>query len=228
MMPQPNVAVYESMLVEDGRIRLLNYHLERLSHAGISENLLAQTKTAIQQACHNCTQLTKLKVSVSGGKIDICPLPPTPATGVRLKSIVDYQPTERMREFKLINRQWAEPAERAAKQEGFDEPLLATADGQVGETTRANVFIVTQSHQLLTPPIAGVVPGVTRRWVLETHHHLARETPLTLQDLFNAQAVFLTTAGRGIVSVTRVDDHVYPTAPHNVVAELQRLWKELL
>lgn len=51
MMPQPNVAVYESMLVEDGRIRLLDYHLERMSHAGVQKDLLAQIRDVTQQAC---------------------------------------------------------------------------------------------------------------------------------------------------------------------------------
>lgn len=88
------------------------------------------------------------------------------------------------------------------------EASLLIDGGEVLEAGWANVFAV-RGGILFTPPLDGrILPGVTRATVSE----LARaerlevsEGPLSLQDLCEAEEVFLTNSIRGIESVGAVD-----------------------
>ena len=68
---------------------------------------------------------------------------------------------------------------------------------------------------VVTPRVAGILPGVTRGWAIEAAG--AIERPLTVAELGRADGVFLTTAGRGIVPVT----------PHARIDRLAAAWRTL-
>ena len=74
--------------------------------------------------------------------------------------------------------------------------LVIDADQRVLEASRANVFLV-EDGQIVTPPADGrILPGVTRRRVLELA--TVSEEPVTLARLLAADEVFLTGSVRGV------------------------------
>lgn len=87
-------------------------------------------------------------------------------------------------------------------------PLIADTDGSVLEASRANVFAVREGT-LFTPPIDGrILPGITRKRVLEIAAEEGldtQETALRLEDLRGADEVFLTGSVRGIEPVASLD-----------------------
>lgn len=97
---------------------------------------------------------------------------------------------------------------REAHAQGAFEALWLTPDDRLAEGSISNVFIVTDGD-LLTPPLdTPVLPGVTRATVIE----LARrqrvavvEHELTLDDVLDADEVFLTNSLMEIVPVVRVE-----------------------
>ena len=61
-----------------------------------------------------------------------------------------------------------------------------SANGLVGETTRANVFAILADSRVATPPVRGILPGVTREFALR--ESAAIERRLTVGDLRRARA----------------------------------------
>ena len=79
-----------------------------------------------------------VRIDVADGAIAVRPREPRPASAVSgCWSTRTTRPTGRARS-KRVERAWADAAETAAG----GEALLVSADGLVGETTRANVFAV--------------------------------------------------------------------------------------
>jgi branched-chain amino acid aminotransferase len=103
------------------------------------------------------------------------------------------------------NLTWAERAQQA----GFSEMLLLNERGEVAECTSANLF-VGEGDQVSTPPLSsGCLAGITRQVLLENIRVRGidiRERVLFPADLRNADAVFITSTTRDLLSVSRVDD----------------------
>ncbi|MEO0403146.1 MAG: aminotransferase class IV [Pseudomonadota bacterium] len=106
-----------------------------------------------------------------------------------------------------------------AKDNGFETTLLLDHDGHVTEGPGFNVFavfgdrVVTSDH--------GVLHGVTRRTVLEMcgEAGLSTETrPLPLDEFLQADEVFLSSSGGGVIPVARVDDRYFSNAAAGPVA----------
>lgn len=101
-------------------------------------------------------------------------------------------------------------ARREARARGVDEALLVGADGVVFEAAAANVFAV-HDGALHTPPVAdGVLPGITRQFVIDRARArgvTVRDARMTTTDLWTADEVFLTSSVRGVVPVVHIDDH---------------------
>jgi branched-chain amino acid aminotransferase len=96
---------------------------------------------------------------------------------------------------------------RAAHLQGAFEALWLTPDENVAEASMANVFIV-KDEQLLTPPAdTPVVPGIARAAVMELAVEQdipTRERVLTLEDVLNAEEVFLTSSMIEVLPVVRL------------------------
>ena len=101
-----------------------------------------------------------------------------------------------------------------AKIEAIDadalEAIMLNTDDYVSECTGDNIFIVTNGR-IITPPIeAGILHGITRRFVIEElAPHLKYqicEEMMKLDDVLKADEVFLTGTAAEIIGVNRVDD----------------------
>ncbi len=82
----------------------------------------------------------------------------------------------------------------------FDELLFLNERDEVTEGTISNIFIE-KDGRMFTPPVeCGLLPGVYRRYLLETRPNI-EERVLTLDDLRNADAVYICNAVRGLRKV---------------------------
>lgn len=132
------------------------------------------------------------------------PLPHRRAAGHKTLAYLDH----------LVARELAAVA-------GADEALRLDDAGFVVEGATSNVFVV-DSGRVITPSAdTGILPGITRHRVLQCCARLgipAVAEPLRLDQLRNADEIFITSALRGIVAITRLDGQARPPGP--VTAQL--------
>jgi branched-subunit amino acid aminotransferase/4-amino-4-deoxychorismate lyase len=212
--------VVETVLVEEGRIRLVDRHLARLARSGVPAALVDAAAAAFAGAAAAGGGPIVLRVDVDGCRVRADPRAPRSRAPAHLRTVVGYDPGDRTRELKRSDRRWAEAAEAAA---GGAEPLLVSSAGEVGETSRANVFAIAADGAVVTPPACGLLPGVTRAWAMEQTAAAERVLPLT--ELVAGRAAFLTTAGRGIVRVAAIDG--VALGDDDRIAELAAAWRAL-
>jgi branched-chain amino acid aminotransferase len=92
---------------------------------------------------------------------------------------------------------------------GGEEALMLNQDGEIAECSQSNFFVV-KGTDVLTPPLsAGLLPGITREYVLRLATDLgyqAKEARLTPADLPAAGEAFITGTTREVTPVVAVDD----------------------
>jgi branched-chain amino acid aminotransferase len=98
-------------------------------------------------------------------------------------------------------------AKREALLDGYDEAILLDTQGLVSEASGENIFLV-KAGALHTPPLPTVLEGITRASVIE----LARdkgievvERPLTRDELYIADEIFLTGTAAEVTPIREVD-----------------------
>jgi para-aminobenzoate synthetase / 4-amino-4-deoxychorismate lyase len=111
--------------------------------------------------------------------------------GERLDSsnpLVMHKTTERG----VYDRYFASAAEK-----GYDEVVFLNERGEVCEGAISSIFIL-RNNRFYTPPLSsGLLPGVFRRYFLATRPSAA-EKRLTLQDLFDADMIYIGNSVRGL------------------------------
>jgi branched-chain amino acid aminotransferase len=101
------------------------------------------------------------------------------------------------------NLRWAE----RAQEQGLDEVILLNEFGRATECTSANLFAVFGT-EVVTPPVEeGCLPGITREVLVDevriTGLNIV-ERPLTLDELYRADSVFITSTTRGLLPVREI------------------------
>jgi D-alanine transaminase/branched-chain amino acid aminotransferase len=78
----------------------------------------------------------------------------------------------------------------------------------IAECPRANIFIVTKDNRILTPA-ENILHGIIRGRLLSTgeRYHISEAT-ITLDDLYNASEVFITSTTKNVLPVLQVDKMV--------------------
>jgi branched-chain amino acid aminotransferase len=117
-----------------------------------------------------------------------------------------------------------------AKDRGFETVVLLDHDGNVTEGPGFNVFAV-KDGRVVTPE-RGVLHGITRHTVMDICAEMGIETEvrfLPLDELMEADEVFLSTSGGGAVPVTKVDDRIFSNgAPGPVASGIRAAYWEWL
>ncbi len=101
-----------------------------------------------------------------------------------------------------------------AKEHGHAEALLLTQEGWIAETTVSNIFFII-NEEVFTPSLdVGILPGITKAYVSKAITQLnlsLQEGFYSLNELFEAEEIFLTNSGNEIVPVTTLDGKVVGT-----------------
>ncbi len=122
-------------------------------------------------------------------------------------------------------------AKREALLDGYDEAILLDTQGLVSEGTGENLFVV-RDGRIRTPQLSTILEGITRATVMQ----LARdrgldvaEGPITRDELYVADEVFLTGTAAEITPVREIDHRRIGEGRRGPVAEaLQEAFFEVV
>lgn len=111
-----------------------------------------------------------------------------------------------------------------AQRAGWTEVILLNERAEVAECTSANIFCV-KNGVVFTPPISsGCLEGVTRSVLLEIAPRAGlsmTEKTLTMDDLYAADEVFITSTNRTLLGVSEILGHRYATVMGPIVQKLE-------
>ena len=104
------------------------------------------------------------------------------------------------------------------------EVLLVDHNGNITEGSRSNVFFII-NEQLITPPVHTVLEGVTRKHILQICAEKQIpfiERTFHVNELAEANAVFISGTSRRVLPASKIDDHTYDPN-HPLLRKLQHL-----
>lgn len=239
--------LFETMLIQDGRIMLQEYHMERLL-AGLHQlqlqlpphtdsNTLA---TNIQETVrkNNLQKLCRVRLQVyagggglygqdvarSGYIIECFPLNNEAirynTNGLQTGIATGlYKSNDTLANLKSSNALVYAMAARQAKENKWNDALVRNAAGNIIESTIANIFWV-KDNTFYTPPLSeGCIAGVMRKYLMT--EVAVVEQPLTEDILMEADEVFLTNAIKCIKWIaTIVDRHYTNTTSRRLAHQL--------
>jgi len=117
-------------------------------------------------------------------------------------------------------------AMQEAYRHGAEEALMQNQAGELVECSQSNMFLVKNGAALTPPVTAGLLPGITRQFVMELAQQAgipSREARLTPADIETADEMFLTGTTREVTPVIAVDDRRIGSGKPGPIT--QRLYK---
>ncbi|PST81876.1 branched-chain amino acid aminotransferase [Pedobacter yulinensis] len=122
-------------------------------------------------------------------------------------------------------------ASTEAKSKGFDDALMLDHQDKVAAAPNANIFIE-RDGRLYTPKTGNILPGITRRTVMELCRVLdieVIEKELTAIELKNADSAFLCGTAAEIVGIQSVDSIIFPQSWNESIGSvIQRAYKNVV
>ncbi len=95
-----------------------------------------------------------------------------------------------------------------------DEALMQNQDGHIVECSQSNFFIVQDGHLVTAPLSDGLLPGITRQFVIDLGRELGIRTDersFTPDDVYQADEAFITGTTREVTPVVRVSERAIGT-----------------
>lgn len=118
----------------------------------------------------------------------------------------------KLRLHKTTNYLLNEIALREALNKRYDEAIFIDENNHLLEGTRTNIFFVIED-KIITPSLdCGVLPGVTRKIVLEIAQNLGiecNERNVFLDEVKNFTEMFITNSINGIVKVSELNENTF-------------------
>lgn len=201
--PEEDFELLESMLLLNGRLPLLDGHLERLgrsaAHFGFPVDGVAvlQALEALARANPEGRHKVRLLLARDGSlRAEAAPI-----CGGRMRVRLGFAPAPVDMPVDMPDELLAHKTTRRAVYEaalaacpGCNDALLVNARGEVTESTRASL-VLDLDGELVTPPLScGLLPGVFRQGLLE--RGIVRERVLLPADVLRARRVWLVNAVR--------------------------------
>jgi branched-subunit amino acid aminotransferase/4-amino-4-deoxychorismate lyase len=86
-------------------------------------------------------------------------------------------------------------------------------NGYVTESSRSNIFII-KSGVLITPDL-GMLEGITRKRIISICQEVMplEIRPVTLQEVYEADELFLSASTKRISPITKIDHITYSSGP---------------
>lgn len=235
--------VFDYMRQLQGRIPFLADHLERLNHSQSVLNFqkpldMAHVQEVIQQLITtNALGDGYVKIMITGKMENGIPVPVLTAYQDEWKA---YPDTDYSEGVKLIISEYNKPfaeykttfylgsmREMARMQSEKAADVLFYVGEEVRECARCNIFYV--KNGLIYTPLENILLGVTRKHVIECalQKFMMIEALVTIERLFQADEVFISSTTRNIMPITRIEDRVIGNGkPGPVTLELMQMFHQ--
>ncbi len=141
--------------------------------------------------------------------------------GIRLMTFSHQRQFPQVKTIDYLMAVWLQPQLRAT---GADD-VLYHHQGFISECPRANFFLVRKNGQILTAKDQ-VLKGITRMKLLQmARQHLdITESHITIDDVHEATEAFITSTTKGILPVSRIDDHQF-SSENPIIRQLQQIFE---
>ena len=99
-----------------------------------------------------------------------------------------------------------------AKKMGADDAIMVNHEGKITEGTTFNIWMVKDGKVSTPKAESGLLKGITRKKILQICHDnniSCEEGIITPDDILNADEVFITSATKGVMPVSRLNNKVY-------------------
>jgi branched-subunit amino acid aminotransferase/4-amino-4-deoxychorismate lyase len=235
-----NYGHFTSMLTEDGRVRGLSLHMQRLARdcrllfdADLDADRVQHyvREAMVDQAPRTVARVTiydpGLDLGTIGSAADPHVLVTTRTAGDGEPGPLRLQAASYRREMpavKHIGLFGALRCRRTAQREGFDDVLFLNQDGTISEIATSNIGFVRDGD--IVWPRSEWLTGITMTLLNQAMDEPIRTEPVALSDLPNTDFAFATNAATGIRPVTSVDDHSWPVE-HPTLKQLCDLYADI-
>lgn len=235
-----NYGHFTSMLVEDGRVRGLSLHMQRLARdcrklfdVDLDTD---RVRHYVRVAFADGAPRTVVRVTVYDPKLDLGTigsdadphiLITTRPASEAAPGPLRLQAASYRREIpavKHIGLFGALQRRRAAQREGFDDVLFVSPDGTISEIATSNIGFVRDGRVVW--PRSEWLAGVTMTLINQALDEPVATEPLTLSDLSGMQAAFATNAATGVRPVASVDSTEWP-GDHKALQSLRDLYSDI-
>jgi branched-chain amino acid aminotransferase len=250
-------ALYETTRAYNGKFFRLDSHLKRLEQSALALSIpldIPQIRAAIRETVlRNPFENGRMRLTITPGPGSASPDPQSCHTPTVLCTVVEYKPYAGeiyKQGFSALifnlrrNSQSLLPglksasfvenilAKKKARESGVDEALMLNDKGLLAEASSSNIFVVNQGV-LKTPRLgSGLLPGITRKVILELALHLGipyQESDIIPSQLTSAEEVFITNSMIEIMPVTRIEGRVMGSGQAGeITSRLIAGYKELL
>jgi para-aminobenzoate synthetase / 4-amino-4-deoxychorismate lyase len=208
---EPDFQLIETLLWQpETGFFLFEYHLERLADSAHYFHFfcdIAKIRSELEAVVEQKTQQCRVRLLLyRDGEISITAHPmPAEQPSTELRKVIfsqeEIDPNTPYLFHKTTRRNRYDQERERALAQGYDEVLFTNTAGQVTEGAISTLFIADKEQDiLLTPPLAcGLLAGTYRRLLLEQGK--AVERILTVQDLQEAETIYLANSVRGLSKV---------------------------
>jgi branched-subunit amino acid aminotransferase/4-amino-4-deoxychorismate lyase len=235
-----NYGHFTSMLTEDGRVRGLWLHMQRLARdcrqlfdVDLDTD---RVRHYVRDAVADVAPRTVARVTVFDPAIELGTIgsdadprilvttrPAASGTPAPLRlQAASYQ--REMPAVKHIGLFGALRCRRTAQREGFDDVLFLNQDGTISEIATSNIGFVRDGQAIW--PRSEWLTGITMTLLNQALDEPIHTEPVTLSDLPAMEFVFATNAATGIRPVISVDDRSWST-DHAVLDQLRDLYADI-
>jgi len=249
--------IFETLRAYDGEISCLSDHYERLKKsANFLDIPFSITMGEMNEATKKLLELNELKgknaslrMTLTRGTGPRGLLPPesvnptlmltafpyAPSIAKPLKVVIsdvkrnEFSPLSNIKSLCYLDNIIAR---RNAAKKGADECIMLNTQGSVACASVANIFIVT-SKGVITPRLEdGVLPGITRKMVIQickTNNIPIFEEKISEIDLINAKEIFITNRLIEIQPIMQINNELINEGKiGTITSQLQNIYKKNL
>ena len=215
--PVKSFEIFETMLVNNGKIFLLDEHLDRMQKAAKyflfcfdRQKIISKIENVVKSIDNEKTRL-KILLSKSGKlnyKLALVSNIDAEIKVIISKSRIDSK--NKFQYFKTTNRFLYNREHKKYSSKGYFDVIYLNEHSELAEGAITNIFIY-KNGTISTPPLnSGILSGVYRRYLLK-NNSMIRESKLHIEDLLESDKIVLTNSVRGEVVVNKlfVDDSEY-------------------
>ena len=230
---------FTSMRVDQGAIRGLSQHLERLVRDCRMVFDADLDREQVRQYVRDAVAGRKdgsfvLRVTVFDPELDLGHLHPAepgilvatrpvgamPAEPIRVRAATYVRDEPLIKHVGLFGQL---RHRRAAQLAGWDDAVFVDDARFISEGVTWNIGFFDGERVIW--PDAEVLPGITMQLLKQVHSRTI-SAPVNLSDLSGIEAVFATNTSIGVRAISAIDDRLFPTE-HHIFATLRKEYEEI-